>query len=890
MSKNKTPFVFILLFYIFNLNAQNFTVKGIVKDSLQNPLAYANIIAQPADLSKNLKFAITDDGGFYSLNLIKGDNYTVTASYLGYKTASFELIADKDFTKNITLLESPNHLKEVVIELPVTVSEDTITYNTKKFVTGEERKLKDVLKKLPGIEVDKNGLVKVQGKNVTILLVEGKRFFGGDTKLAIDNIPADAIDKVQAIDNYNEVAFLKNVSNSDEMALNILLKENKKQFTFGDIEAGKGNDEYYRTHANLFYYSPKKNINFIGNLNNNGEKIFTYKDYLNFQGGINAILKGDGSLYNISGSDFASFLETQDLIRSENKFGALNITNTINEKWTLSGYAIFSNSSSKTFAQTMNQYTTDISNYREDKESSNATKNILGIGKFKIEYTPNNHEQWYFNTQVKKTDNLSNNTILSIINAENKNIFTTKDAEQFYANQTVEWHKKISKNHTFSSAASYTVDTNNPNTYWKTNQPILQGLIPLINENIYNLSQLKENNRNNLEVVFKYYWVLNPNNHIYTTLGNKYVAEEFYTNDSQQLENNATHNFNSDGFGNDLEYQFNDLYAGIHYKFKTGIVEFKQGAFIHHYQWEVNQLNTYQKNKWVVLPDFLAKIEFTKSKKLQLNYQLKSAFSDAAKLANRFYLQSYNTVFKGNEQLENELFHTARVYYSRFSLYRGLLLFSGINYLKKVDGIQHTVQFENINQYLTAKMISNPEERWDFNTTIDKKIKSIKYRLNINISTADFLQTINKTTVNNKNNNVSYEISAKTLHEKYPTVEVGLRQSFGNYTSSNLKSKYITNEPFVNIDYDFLKGFVLSFDYTRFDYQHKSLNQQNTYELANLTLSYKKENSAWTYKLSAQNLMDVKFKNQNSFSSYIISDSKTYILPRIIMVSLGYNL
>lgn len=890
MYKNKTPFVFFLLFSIFNLTAQNFTIKGVVKDSTQNPLAYANIIAQPLNLSKNLKFAITDEVGFYSLNLIKGDNYTITVSYLGYKSVSFEFMADKNFTKNIILQEAPNYLNEVSIELPVTVKKDTITYNTNKFVTGDERKLKDILKKLPGIEVDKNGLVKVMGKNVTTLLVEGKRFFGGDSKLAIDNIPADAIDKVEAIDNYNEVAFLKNVSNSDDVAINILLKENKKQFAFGDIEAGKGNDVYYRTHANLFYYSPQKNINFIGNVNNTGEKIFTFKDYMNFMGGINALLKGDGSLYNIAGSDFAPFLETQDIIRSENKFGGLNITNTINDKWTLSGYAIFSKSSSKTFTQTMNQFITDISNYSEAKESSNAIKNILGIGKFKIEYAPNNHEQWYFNTQLKKTDNLSNNTILSSINAENKNILTTKDAAQFYVNQTVEWHQKITKNHTISSAVSYTVDKNNPNTFWKTNQPILQGLIPLINENVYNLSQLKETNRNNFDLVLKHFWVINPNNHIYTTLGNKFVAEEFYTFDSQQLENNFTHNFNSDGFGNDLEYQLNNFYAGVHYKFKTGIVEFKQGAFIHHYQWEANQQNSYQNNKWIVLPDFLAKIEFTKSKKLQFNYQLKSSFSEASKLANRFYLQSYQTVFKGNEQLENELFHTARAYYSRFSLYRGLLFYSGINYLKKVDGIQYAVQFENTNQYLTAVMVSNPEERWNFNTTVDKKIKLIKYHLNINLSTANFLQNLNNTTVNNKNNSASYEISAKTLHDKFPTIVVGLRQSIGNYTSSNLKSKFNTTEPFVNIDYDFLKGWILSFDYTRFDYQQKSLNQQNTYELANLMLTYKKENSAWSYKLSAQNLMDVKFKNQNSFSSYIISYSETHILPRIFMISIGYNL
>ncbi|MDP3354197.1 MAG: carboxypeptidase-like regulatory domain-containing protein, partial [Flavobacteriaceae bacterium] len=790
----------------------------------------------------------------------------------------------------ITLLEAPNHLKEVVIELPVTVREDTITYNTNKFVTGEERKLKDVLKKLPGVEVDKNGLVTVQGRTVTTLLVEGRKFFGGDTKLAVENIPADAIDRVQTIDNYNEVSFLKNLSNSDQMAMNILLKSGKKQFAFGDVEVGKGNDDYYRSHANVFYYSPKTTINFIGNVNNTGEKIFTFKDYMNFQGGINAVLRGDGSSINSSKSDFAPFLETQDLVRSQQQFGALNITKTINEKLIITGYAILSQSNTETFSKTMNQYTSVFSNFTEDKESNNNAKSFLSIGKFSIEYAPSTKEQWFVNSQFKISDNLSNNAIFSVINTENKDILTSKDTEGINVNQTIEWHKAIAKKHTLSFAASFTIDNNKPNSTWITNQPILQGLIPLINGNVFHLSQLKQTDKNNIDVVLKHYWVINNNNHLYTTFGNKYVAEQFYTNDSQQLENNSTYNFNNNGFGNDLEYQLNDFYGGIHYKFKTGIAEFKQGAFIHHYSWEANQSNAYQQNKWVVLPDFLAKFEFSQSKKLQFNYQLKSSFSDASKLANRFYLQSYNSVYKGNEQLENELFHSARVYYSRFSLYRGILLFSSINYLKKVDGIQNAVQFENTNQYLSPFIVANPEERWSFNTTMDKKYKFIKYHFNVNLSTADFLQTVNNTAVNNKNNSASYVISAKSLHEKYPTVEVGFRQSFGNYTSGTLKSKFSTNEPFVNIDYDFLKGFILSFDYARFDYQQKSINQQNTYELANLSLSYKKENSAWSYKLSAQNIMDVKFKNQNSFSSYIISDTKTYILPRIIMVSLSYKI
>lgn len=885
MLKKKIVFICCFCFSVFSY-AQTITLKGSVKDSLLNPLAYTNVIAKPMDAAKNLKFAITDDDGYYKLELTKGDSYTLSVSYLGYKTVNFDFVAMENSQKNLILIDAPNQLKEVLIELPVTIKEDTITYNTDKFVTGDERKLKNVLKKLPGVEVDKNGSVTVQGKKVTTLLVEGKKFFGGGSKLAVENIPADAIDKVQVVDNYSEISFLKNVSDTDEMAMNILLKKDKKQFAFGDIEAGKGNEDFYRTHSNLFYYSPKTNVNFIGNLNNTGEKTFTFKDYLSFQGGISAILKGDGSIYNTSGSDFAQFLETQDLTSSNNKFGALNLTKVVNKNLDISGYAIFSHSKNETLIESNNQYTA----FTEEKTDKSNTRNILGIAKFNIEYTPTINNQWYFKTQYKITDNSKINSIISSIDNENKLIFSNNSADATYLNQNIEWHKKLSKKHTFSFGVDVTFDKNNPTTLWETNQPILQGLIPVETSENYVLNQLKETENTNFNAILKHYWVLNNFNHIYTTIGNRYISDYFFTDDSQQLEDGTSNNFSSAGFGNDLDFKLNDLFIGVHYKFKTGIFEFKQGAFLHNYNWDVEQETKLNKHKAVLLPDFLAKIEFSSSKKLQLNYQLKSAFSDASKLANRFYLQSYNSVYKGNEDLENELFHTARAYFSRFSMYRGLMLFVNVNYTKKIKGIQNAVQFEGTNQYISPEMVNNPEERWSFNLSIDKKIKNLKYGLKTNASTSKYLQNINSSYVTNKNNSMGYTLSTKTLFDKFPTVEIGFKQSIGNYTSSNKTSEFVTNEPFLTVDYDFLKRFIFSFDYENYNYQNKTFNRKNTYQLANATLSYKNEDSAWSFKIDARNLFNVKYKNENSFSSYIISDSKTYILPRIMMFSIGYNL
>ena len=127
--------------------------------------------------------------------------------------------------KDFVLQENPDQLKEVIIDYtpPVTIKKDTIIYRTDVFVTGNERKLREVLKKLPGVEVDRSGNVSVQGKKITKVLVENKLFFTGDSKMAVNNIPADVVNTIEILDNYNDVAMLKGLQESEDMAMNIKL-------------------------------------------------------------------------------------------------------------------------------------------------------------------------------------------------------------------------------------------------------------------------------------------------------------------------------------------------------------------------------------------------------------------------------------------------------------------------------------------------------------------------------------------------------------------------------------------------------------------------------------------------------------------------------------------
>ena len=204
-------------------------------------------------------------------------------------------------------------------------------------------------------------------------MVEGRTFFTGDSKLAVNNIPADAVDEVEALDNYSEVSFLKGLNDSDQMALNIKLKEGKKEFVFGDIEAGGGVKERFLFHPTLFYYSPKTAINVIGDINNIGKKSFTMKDYINFEGGYAAMLDGSTSFGNIYNSDFAQFLNQKEFTYQKNDFGAGSISQQLGTGFRLEAFSIVNKGKTDTRVTNNISYLTDDA-VDENRETEPVTR------------------------------------------------------------------------------------------------------------------------------------------------------------------------------------------------------------------------------------------------------------------------------------------------------------------------------------------------------------------------------------------------------------------------------------------------------------------------------------------------------------------------------------
>jgi hypothetical protein len=407
--------------------SQSIKFDGFVTDSKAVALEMANVMAVNQATKAVDAYSITNNKGKFQLNLKLNSTYLIKISYIGYKAVEMTINTTTENISKIITLEEGTMLDQVEIirEMPVSIKGDTIVYNADSFKTGTEKKLEDVLKKLPGVEVNADGEVEVEGKKVTKLMVEGKDFFDGDTKLGVKNIPADAIDKIQVLRNYNEIGALKGVENNqDNIAMNIKLKKGKKNFWFGDVTAGIGvahEEKRYIVNPKLFYYSPKYSINLLANFNNIGELPLTIQDYFKFTGGFRGMMAKGGSNFNVSSNDLGiSLLRNNRAKEIETQFGATNFAYNPTKSWTLSGFGILSSSTTDLETKTKTNFlssnvipTASIENKKEIAHQ----KSSLGLFKLSSSFKPNAKFQFDYDvlTKFSKQDentNLFRETIL----------------------------------------------------------------------------------------------------------------------------------------------------------------------------------------------------------------------------------------------------------------------------------------------------------------------------------------------------------------------------------------------------------------------------------------------------------------------------------------------
>ena len=894
---------------IFSFSYSQIRLEGHVKDSLGNGLELANVIAINKATSALDSYAITNEDGRYKLNLKKNTIYSIQVSYIGMKSAAERLeTLTSDLTKDF-VLEEDNLLDEVELtyEMPVTVSGDTLTYNADSFNKGTERKLEDVLENLPGVEINDDGQVEVEGKVVTKVMVEGKDFFDGDSKLATKNIPSNAVDKVQVLKNYAEVGQLSGVTNNqDNIALNIKLKEGKKNFWFGNILGGGGEpevhpktDNLYLIQPKLFYYSPEYSLNFIGDLNNTGEVAFSRRDYFNFTGGFKRPSASSGTSINLGNNDIGFLTLQNNRAKDINtKFGAANFSWSPKSSLDLGGFAIFSNSRNELQENRSIQYTdAGIGIPNEETQSNTFQENNLGMLKLSTKYQRDANNQFEYEIFGQLSQSEQDQRFFSSIN---QSIDQFEEVTPFNLSQNLNYYYTLDEKNIFALEAQHVLKDEDPLynailedkfSYDATAENL--GLDQF--QSNYDLRQEKRVKSNQLDAKLDYWRILNKKSNLNFTFGTIFSQQKFNSNIFQFLDDGSQYDSSPSDISdiNSIDYKFTDLYLGLHYRLKTGIFTITPGISGHAYN--VNNTQFGQKttdNFFRFLPDLNVIIQLKKSETLNLNYRMQTQFTDVSNFASGLVLNNYNSLFSGNPYLENALSHNVSLFYYSFNMFNYTNVFASLNYNKSIDNIRTQSVFQPGSVIRVSTPFNSPfaDESMNASGRFQRTFGKIRGTLRANLNYSIFNQFIQNRRSENETFSQTYRAQIRTNFRTAPNLDLSYRYTIQDNNLGQNSTKFFTKSPTIELDALFLKSFTFKTDYSFNDFSDE-VGTINTFEFWNASLSYRKdEDSKFEYELRATNLLDTRSQNQSNAGNISVSATEYFIQPRYITLRIRFEL
>ncbi|MBQ4818499.1 outer membrane beta-barrel protein [Aquimarina sp. MMG016] len=913
---NKNIFILIFLFGMsLTTIAQKVQISGFVKDSLGNPLEMANVIAYKKVDNAMMGYGITNNKGEYKISVPKDDTYLLKVSFIGLSAEPKSItVTSDDVSVSFEMSAKENNLDEVeiVYEIPVVVKGDTLVYNTDSFTSGEEKKLGDVLEKLPGIEVNDDGEIEVEGKTVSKVMVEGKDFFDGDSKLATENIPADALDKVEVLRNYDDVNQMRGLRNSqDQVAINIKLKEGKKNFWFGDVMAGSGvgETERYIVKPKLFYYSPDYSINIITDFNDIGEVPFTRRDYFNFTGGFRNLGRG-GTSFNITTDDLAfTTLQNNRANEIDTKFAAANFSLTASKTLDVSGYGIFSDTKTDLITNTRTIYIDDTpdpsDNTVEETFDNTLQFSKLGLLKLSAIYKPNTNFRLDYDIFGKLSKQEEDGRFLSLRENISENIEEQLENTPFSIQQNVNAYYTLNDKNIFSFEAQHLFQDEDPfynairdeipfrGIFTEINDPLdpdQDTFNPLQESERYSVNQDKKVKTSKLDAKLDYYYVLNKKSNLNFTLGTIMSTQNFDSGIFQILDNGDRVDFEDEEFNNDVKYNFTDLFGSLHYKFITGIFTFNSGISLHNYNLKDEQLRTtLTQDDWTVLPDLFILAQLKKSESLRFNYSITAEYTDINRLAEGYIFNNYNSLTQGNRNLENALYDNYSLNYFSFNMFNYTNIFANISYSNRRNPIKNTSAISGINRVNTPVNSDLADQIFTAFGSFSRTFGKIKGSLNANVNWSSFNNIVNDLPSESVSLTQTYRTEWSTNFKKGPNFDLGYSITVNDYDNNGAESTFYTSRPFAQLDWSFAKGFLLKSSYSYYNYRDAETTL-NEYSFWDADLFYQKPDSKWEYKFSVTNLLNTESINSDSFSELFNSTSSYVVQPRYWIFSIKYNL
>ena len=870
----KTLFIYIFIFFTFISFAQEIKISGTVKDNQNRGIQSASVSLLDEN-EDNLGYNFSDENGKYSIsfNTPKTNKITVEISCLGYKKISQTLTVNSNTIQNFSLEEKLETLNEIVIEAnkKIKIEQDTTTIKVASFGNKTEQTVEDILKKLPGIEVLKDGSIKAHGKTIDKLLIEGEDMFDKNYKLLSKNLDAKVLDAVQIIDNFEDNPILKKMNNSDKVALNLKLKKGKKNIWFGNLTIGSGvvSENRWKESLNIGLLKKKIKLFYLSDFNNLGEKA---TDLLTSNVLEKNTFSDDRfeykakSLFNINNNEVSLFSKTQSVFNTA-FLNSLSFTTKLNSKLKIRGVLYIADDKQKqnSFSETKYNLDTNPISFTENNFYSN--NKTLASTELELKYYPNDKN--YISNLFIFKDNP---------NKTNSNLFyNTDQINQSSKNKNYTFYNHF--NHTFQLSENKVL---NNYIYFGTDkiEEKTNVFSPLLNTflNVNSNDIINQRTKNNIIYIgdktklISKFRKLNITNSLQFEFNKEEYNNNFLINNTNfsQYENTSKLNQLKLFFDNALRYNFSKK------------IDFTANISLQKINFENN---TSKNDIFLINPTISLNIKKTGFGNLNLSFSENNTLPEINQLTNNFQLIDYRSFSKGTyyqKPLKNTVASFNYYIYNdekRFSINTSIFYIKSKSIFSSEITITNDFNFSNYKQTIGG-------ENYNFNFSFTNYIRKLKLAskietiqmwnsMPININSNEF------STSKNYTNTIKY--SATTYFKKAVNFDGGFSYNYSQSIFENNKTNNITKDVFLNINYTISKIILAECNNAMY-----FVNKQN-YSFNNIILNYNPIESKFSYRLIFNNILNENKYTFITLNNYTFYQSSVQLVPRYLLCSVKYR-
>ena len=756
---------FVVRVCIYQSSAQTH-IEGITKNNADVAVPFVTLTVNYSDTAKISAFGFSDATGKFSI-IIKDSitHCTVNATLLGFAKVRKNLSVEKNKSNTVdfVLTEETIDIKSLTIKAsrpPVKTRPDTTTFRVKSFIDSSEHVVEDVLRKLPGIQIDDNGGIKYQGRAIERILIEGDDLFNRDYKIPSKNLSAGILEEVQVIDRYSSNPLLKKLENSDRLVLNLNFKKDRIKRWFGNVNAGGGVESKYDAAYNLITFSKKLKLFNLGNFNNAGndaspelslDRLMNQRQNSDFYdpeiraaGIINSPLLG------------GLILKRERYNFNQAAFSSLNFIDKPNDKLQIKGIGAFY---SDNFTQNQNsetQYLLGKQSFSTTDSQNVVSKPLYGKGSLEATYRLSEESLIMFSSELsaKKTET----TGATILNS-NGFVQNLKDKFQYWKN-LLNYTQKLSDSLAVVFHATFSNDARTQSFVINPSQNF-NSLFPSDSNRLALTLQNSEVHTQFLGFEAQLLGALKNDKKLSLKIGGSRQIDDLFSNIDLFYLNNERQNANG-AFTNNLTYKETHFFARTDFTKEfgnvsvTGLVGLNSlNGNLNNY---LNDSNNYNKN-WIY-PDFSLRTKWNVNyaNKISVSYKFNSKSADVNNLFEGYVLNNYNNFTRNTISQTQIASHSVSLLYNYNDDFKNIWGFLNASYSRTENGWSSRQIFSPFYNLTTRVSSTLPNENIIILGEVSKLVSKIN--LSFKLSTNQFW-FINYNSVGNENFSKSINWSSK---------------------------------------------------------------------------------------------------------------------------------